>query len=114
MSAEFDRKIQETLADTRLQQAIYAATGRFKQARLNVIGADVLPVEVEPALSEQATGSSATLEATEREHILSVVRQTGWVVEGPGGAAKILGLHPNTLRSRMKKLGVTRSGAGRL
>jgi L-lactate dehydrogenase complex protein LldF len=43
MSAEFDRKIQETLADTRLQQAIYAATGRFKQARLNVIGADVLP-----------------------------------------------------------------------
>jgi L-lactate dehydrogenase complex protein LldF len=43
MSAEFDCKIRETLADPRLQQAIYTATGRFKQARLNVIGADALP-----------------------------------------------------------------------
>ncbi|PYV41053.1 MAG: hypothetical protein DMG06_18405 [Acidobacteria bacterium] len=26
----------------------------------------------------------------------------------PGGAAEVLGLHPNTLRSRMRKLGVTK------
>ncbi len=31
-------------------------------------------------------------------------------IDGPAGAARILGLHPNTLRSRMKKLGVTREG----
>jgi formate hydrogenlyase transcriptional activator len=31
------------------------------------------------------------------------------VIEGPRGAAQILGLHPNTLRSRLKKLGITRS-----
>lgn len=43
MSLEFDRKIEQTLADSRLQQAIYSATGRFKQARLNVIAPDVLP-----------------------------------------------------------------------
>jgi L-lactate dehydrogenase complex protein LldF len=43
MSLEFDRKIEQTLADSRLQQAIYNATGRFKQARLNVIAPDVLP-----------------------------------------------------------------------
>jgi transcriptional regulator with GAF, ATPase, and Fis domain len=30
------------------------------------------------------------------------------VIEGERGAAKILDLHPNTLRSRMKKLGVER------
>ena len=48
----------------------------------------------------------ATLEDTEREHILTVLRQTGWIVAGPRGAAKILALHPNTLRSRMKKLGI--------
>jgi hypothetical protein len=30
-------------------------------------------------------------------------------VEGSRGAAKILGLHPNTLRSRMKKLGIRRT-----
>ncbi len=30
------------------------------------------------------------------------------MIEGPRGAAAILGLHPNTLRSRLKKLGVSR------
>lgn len=43
MSLEFDRKIEATLADTRLQEAIYTATGRFKQSRLNVVAPDVLP-----------------------------------------------------------------------
>jgi transcriptional regulator with GAF, ATPase, and Fis domain len=70
------------------------------------IGADVLPMNVEPlGRGEQP----ATLEATEREHIHNVLDQTGWVVEGPRGAAKILGLHPNTLRSRMKRLGLHRT-----
>jgi formate hydrogenlyase transcriptional activator len=50
-----------------------------------------------------------SLEAIERRHILTVLRQTQWVIEGPRGAAQILGLHPNTLRSRLKKLGITRS-----
>jgi formate hydrogenlyase transcriptional activator len=74
------------------------------------IGADVLSLNVElPAYGDQARHSPATLEATEREHILAVLRQTGWVVGGPRGAAKILALHPNTLRSRMKKLGIRRT-----
>jgi PAS domain S-box-containing protein len=49
-----------------------------------------------------------TLEAVERAHILTVLRQTNWVVSGPRGAAKVLGLHPNTLGNRMKKLGISR------
>jgi PAS domain S-box-containing protein len=74
------------------------------------IGADVLPVDVEaPAGEDQAAEQPGTLEAMEREHILAVLRRTGWVVEGSRGAAKILGLHPNTLRSRVKKLGIRRS-----
>jgi PAS domain S-box-containing protein len=74
------------------------------------IGADVLPVNIEPAATEgQAVEQPATLETTEREHILTVLGQTNWVVEGPRGAAKILDLHPNTLRSRMKKLGIRRT-----
>jgi len=32
----------------------------------------------------------------------------GWVIDGPRGAAHILALHPNTLRSRMEKLGIKR------
>jgi transcriptional regulator with GAF, ATPase, and Fis domain len=41
--------------------------------------------------------------------MLAVLDQTQWVIDGPRGAARILGLHPNTLRSRLKKLGITRS-----
>ena len=41
--------------------------------------------------------------------LLAVLRQTKWVIDGPCGAAQVLGLHPNPLRSRLKKLGITRS-----
>ena len=58
-----------------------------------------------PALS-----GLATLEEVERNHILAVLHQSGGVIEGPRGAARILNLHPNTLRRRMKKLGIKRSG----
>jgi PAS domain S-box-containing protein len=50
-----------------------------------------------------------SLQTMERNHILAVLRKTNWVVEGARGAAKILDLHPNTLRSRMKKLGIRRA-----
>ena len=42
----------------------------------------------------------------EREHIRNVLESTGGQIAGNGGAAEILDLHPNTLRSRMKKLGI--------
>jgi len=54
-----------------------------------------------------ATGrGSGTLEEVERQHILETLRHTNGVIEGPGGAARILDLNPSTLRSRMKKLGI--------
>ncbi|MFZ0135248.1 MAG: sigma 54-interacting transcriptional regulator [Desulfobacterales bacterium] len=48
------------------------------------------------------------LAAAEREHILRVLRETGWRINGPSGAAAILKLHPSTLRFRIKKLGIRR------
>jgi formate hydrogenlyase transcriptional activator len=53
-------------------------------------------------------GDPSSLEQVERRHIQSVLQKTDWVIEGDRGAAKILDLHPNTLRSRMKKLGIER------
>lgn len=49
-----------------------------------------------------------TLEDVERNHIRAVLEKTNWRIEGDHGAARILDLHPNTLRSRMKKLGIVR------
>jgi len=52
MSAEFEQKIHTTLADARLQLAIYTATGRLKEKRVENVAADVLPDYQE--LREQA------------------------------------------------------------
>jgi PAS domain S-box-containing protein len=49
-----------------------------------------------------------TLEEVERKHILDVLECVHWRISGTQGAAKILGLNPTTLHSRMKKLGISR------
>jgi len=50
-----------------------------------------------------------TLDEAQRDHILQVMEQVGWVVSGENGAAKILGIKPTTLEARMKKLGIERN-----
>ena len=62
-----------------------------------------------PAPAAAAVSAPGTLEDVERGHILAVLSQTAWVIGGPKGAARILNLHPNTLRSRMEKLGIKRA-----
>ncbi|MDH5639869.1 MAG: sigma 54-interacting transcriptional regulator [Nitrospira sp.] len=52
---------------------------------------------------------TATLEQAEREHILNILRESGWVISGPGGAAARLGMKRTTLQSKMQKLGISRS-----
>ena len=82
-----------------LERAVILATGPTLE-----IGPDILGEPV----SATATGPRLALEDVERNHIQSVLGQTGWVIDGPKGAATLLGLHPNTLRSRLKKLGIER------
>jgi len=82
------------------------------------LGRDLLPLSAEAANVDETvvssgmpspTDESHSLEQVEKRHILEVLTQTKWVIEGAHGAAKVLDLHPNTLRSRMKKLGLERS-----
>jgi formate hydrogenlyase transcriptional activator len=49
-----------------------------------------------------------TLEDVERQHIVSVLEETGWRISGERGAARILGLKRTTLEARMKKLEILR------
>lgn len=58
--------------------------------------------------SPQLTSTMRTLEETERNQILKILSETRWRIEGKGGAAAILGIHPSTLRARMHKLGIVR------
>ena len=58
----------------------------------------------------QAVGSAGekTLAKVERDHMIRVLEECYWRIEGQNGAAKILGINPNTLRGRMRKLGIRR------
>jgi len=59
--------------------------------------------------NKTTTGKNRTrLEDVEKDHILTILDQTGWKVSGEKGAARILGLNPTTLEARMKKLGIYR------
>jgi len=59
-------------------------------------------------VEESSATSPQTLEDVERDHILKTLKNTGWRVEGPYGAAKVLGINASTLRTRMRKLGIQR------
>jgi formate hydrogenlyase transcriptional activator len=67
--------------------------GELKQATNEVLANQLGPI---------------TLEAVEREHIMKVLREAGWVIGGNAGAAARLGINRTTLNNRMRKLGITR------
>ena len=48
------------------------------------------------------------LEEMERSYIIKTLEKCAWKVGGEGGAARLLGLKPTTLHSKMKKLGIRR------
>jgi transcriptional regulator with GAF, ATPase, and Fis domain len=98
-----------------LERAVILAAGPILD-----ITPDLLPTQADATRAESRgatdsaephppVGPQPTLEAVERDYILSVLRQTNWVITGPRGAARILGLHPSTLSNRLKKLGITRT-----
>ena len=82
------------------------------------LGNDLLPVrnlsstDHFVSLGEHSSNGNrqpSSLEEMEKRHIRDVLEHTSWVIEGDRGAARVLDLHPNTLRSRMKKLGIERA-----
>jgi formate hydrogenlyase transcriptional activator len=67
------------------------------------------PVTAPAANPDAAATGPAGLSEVEREHIVATLKKTGWRIDGPQGAARLLNLNPSTLRSRMQKLGIRRS-----
>jgi len=52
---------------------------------------------------------AADLGRLERENIVAALEHSRWKISGPGGAAELVGMNPNTLASRMRSLGIKRS-----
>lgn len=127
-SARFGQKIERVDRATMERLVSYGWPGNIRELQ-NVIeravvlsagpvlrlGPDLLPLgdELQNAPSEAEAGKEAreltSLADAERRHIESVLARTNGVIAGADGAARILDLHPNTLRSRMQKLGIGRS-----
>jgi PAS domain S-box-containing protein len=91
----------------------------LSQTPLLQIDTDTLPADVEGSAPERGADAEVPepvghdLNSIQREHILAVLRDTNWVIEGDRGAAGRLGMKPGTLRHRMKKLGISRGNASR-
>jgi transcriptional regulator with GAF, ATPase, and Fis domain len=80
----------------------------IERAMIHSTGSTLLLDDGPGPVAWTAPGEESTLEIVERRHIESVLQRCRWRINGPGNAAAVLGLHPNTLRFRMKKLGVQR------
>jgi transcriptional regulator with GAF, ATPase, and Fis domain len=91
-----------------LERAVIRASGPLLDLAPDCLGR-AEPVAPSTAKSEPPkTRALRTLREVEYQHILTVLQHTNWVITGPRGAARILGLPPSTLTNRMKKLGISR------
>jgi len=67
-----------------------------------------LNIETFPS-DEKSIADDLPLEELERNHIIKTLEKTYWKISGPGGAAEILKMNPETLRSKMRKLNIKRN-----
>jgi len=67
-----------------------------------------MPLPVAATAAPLDASPPRTIAEVERWYVEQVLAETRWVIEGERGAARRLGLHPNTLRSRLKRWGVMR------
>jgi PAS domain S-box-containing protein len=88
-----------------IERAVILSSGKELE-----VTSEILPASTTSSVTSAATpaADSVKLESIERSHIIDMLNQSKWVIEGAAGAAAKLGLHPNTLRGRMKKLGINR------
>jgi PAS domain S-box-containing protein len=66
----------------------------------------VATLALAPPTAPAASDGFPTLEEVERQHLIRALEQTGGVLAGPKGAARLLGMSRSTIWSRMRKLGI--------
>ena len=84
-----------------IERAVILSPGTTLQVPLGDLGPAATDVPVPAA-------AVVTLADAEREHILAALRDSGWVLGGPKGAAARLGMKRSTLHWKIKKLGISR------
>jgi formate hydrogenlyase transcriptional activator len=113
-SSKIGKKIDGVSESTMDRLMKYAWPGNIRELENVIERATILSKGPTLQIDEVMLQGSSTpllpvadsLEEVERAHIFRILQDTDWVIEGKKGAATRLGLHPNTLRSRMQKLGI--------
>ena len=80
----------------------------IERAMIHSTGNTLVLDELPSPQRSLSTRDSGTLEEMERQYVEDALRRCRWRINGRGNAAEVLGLHPNTLRNRMKKFGIQR------
>jgi formate hydrogenlyase transcriptional activator len=97
-----------------IERAVVLAQGAVLEVDPDAVPVDAVtpaPRHPEaPPVHQEGEGLAEMLERVERAHLLAALERSGGIVEGPRGAATLLKMHPNTLRSRLDKLGIKRPG----
>lgn len=82
-----------------MERSVVISSGKVLQAPL---------AELERTAAKRCPATVRTLQDAERDAILQALKESGWVVGGPRGAAAKLGIKRTTLASRMDRLGIRR------
>jgi formate hydrogenlyase transcriptional activator len=115
MAQKLGKPLQRLCEESMSRVIRYAWPGNVREVQNVIERAAILArgpiVEIDEALEQRLSPGdhplpAMSLQDVERAHILRVLAETNGIVEGPRGAAQILGLHPNTLRFRLQKLGI--------
>jgi formate hydrogenlyase transcriptional activator len=117
-SAKIGRDILEVPSETLAAYRAYSWPGNVRELQNVVERAIILAsdgvLRVESNLSDSISQTApivddpTTFSDMSRRHILQVLQDTGWVIDGSSGAAHKLGLKASTLRYKMRKLGIVR------
>jgi DNA-binding NtrC family response regulator len=89
-----------------LERAIILSPGKTLRLDGPMLIAPTTPTTTTTFIGETARDES--FDAAAREHLRAVLERCEWRINGAGGAAEVLAIHPNTLRARLKKLGIER------
>src|SRR6185295_12839089 len=117
-ATKFNKTIKSVSTKTMQRLQAHSWPGNIRELA-NVIERSVIHsqgdvLQVVDRFDEPTNGngkSPQSLETVERDYIIRTLEHTGWRIEGPQGAAKVLGLNPSTLRTRMAKLQIQRRSA---
>lgn len=116
LAQRMGRRIETIPSESMEALARYSWPGNIRELQNIIERAVILSTgtALHIPLRELRTSASAqsiapqTMEETERKAILQALEETRWIIGGPHGAAKRLGMKRSTLQFRMQKLGIIR------